>query len=138
MRELRRGCFRWRVTWVMSVLYCSRDDKVNILQVSKTAVEKWHGQTIEALVQTAPKIIEHMPDRLLFDEEEALKIFIEGWKQRCFQCELTPLQPTLKIVRLIPVSQKKKPLRRKPGKKQPNPCSHITPPKKWFHSLADT
>lgn len=65
-----------------------RDVNINILQVPKTTSQKWHGQTIESLIQAALDILENVPDRLIFDKGKALKIFIEERKTRWFWCEL--------------------------------------------------
>lgn len=65
------------VTWVMAALRKVRDDKINILPVSKTTGQKWHGKTIEALIQTVPDFLENIPDCLIFGEEKVLKVFIQ-------------------------------------------------------------
>lgn len=61
---------------------------VALCKVSKTATQKWHGKTIEALIHVALDVLENMPDRLIFDEGYALEVFIEEHKPCCFRCGL--------------------------------------------------
>lgn len=60
----------------MAALFNGRENIINILQVSKTSVQKLHGKTIEVLIQMALVLLESMTDVLISDEEIILEVFM--------------------------------------------------------------
>lgn len=60
----------------MAALFNGRENIINILQVSKTSVQKLHGKTIEVLIQRDLVLLESMTDVLISDEEIILEVFM--------------------------------------------------------------
>lgn len=60
----------------MAALFNGRENIINILQVSKTSVQKLHGKTIEVLIQMALVLLESMTDVLISDKEIILEVFM--------------------------------------------------------------
>lgn len=42
------------------------------------ASQNWKGKTLEAFIQAAPDGFEEPPDRLVIEEENVLKVYVEG------------------------------------------------------------
>lgn len=68
--------------WVMAAKCRARHDKLYISQVSKTAIQKWHGKTIADSFQEDLDILEDMLDSLIINMAKAFKVFIAGPKPR--------------------------------------------------------
>lgn len=60
----------------MAALYCGRDEKMNILSITKYAAQNWKGVTIEALFEAPPNILEKLSDRLVIDKENVLRVCV--------------------------------------------------------------
>lgn len=76
------------VGWAMAALCHGRDDKLNILQISRVLTQQSHGQTIKVLLQAAPDVLENFPNWLFCNKGQALKVEVEGRKAHCFKCNL--------------------------------------------------
>lgn len=73
------------VTEVLPEVDAMCENKINILQGTRSAIKNWFGQSDAAIIQDAYEDLEEIPDRVIVGESGVLKIQVKGKKPRCFR-----------------------------------------------------
>lgn len=76
------------ITWILAALCKGRDEKLHILQITRSTPQNWLVQNVDILIQATPVDLKEIPDRLLIGPETILKTQVEGRKPRCFKCDI--------------------------------------------------
>lgn len=70
----------------MEIRSFNREVKIDVLRVTHSATQNWLGQSITAIIQVAPEVLEKIPDRVVMGEHMILNVQMEGEKLRCVKC----------------------------------------------------